>query len=112
MTVTARPLVNAGYVAAAETSVYTAPTGTRTILDKFTVWNTDTTPIAYTVKLVPNGGTASASHVIVTKTISPSEAYTMPEVVGHVLESGGFISEVAGTADKLVRRISGREVTN
>jgi ABC-type uncharacterized transport system YnjBCD substrate-binding protein len=112
MSVTAKPLATAAYAPATETVVYTAPTGTRTIIDKYTAWNSDVAPIQYTVKLVPTGGTAGASHVVLTKTIAPSESYTMPEIVGHVLEAGGFISEVASTANKLVRRISGREVSS
>jgi hypothetical protein len=110
MSVTAKPLVGSGYAASSETTIYTS-TGARTILDKFTVYNSDTAPITYVVKLVPVGGTAGASHVIVSKVVAPSETYTLPEVIGHVLEPGGFISEVASTASKLVRRVSGREVT-
>ena len=37
--------------------------------------------------------------------------YTFPEVVGHVLEPGGFVSTLAGSASALVIRASGREVT-
>lgn len=110
MSVTAKPLVASGYAASSETTIYTAAS-VRTIIDKFTVFNTDTAPITYTVKLVPFGGTAGASNAIVTKVVAPNETYTLPEVIGHVLESGGFVSELASTASKLVRRVSGREVT-
>lgn len=110
MSVTAKPLVTSGYAAATETTIYTS-TGVRTILDKFTVYNSDTAPITYTVKLVPSSGTAGASHVIVSKVVAVGETYTLPEVIGHVLEPGGFISEIASTGSKLVRRVSGREVS-
>ena len=112
MSVTAKPLAVAAYSASSETTIDTAPAGTRTILDKYTVYNTDTAPITYTVKLVPNGGAAGANHTIVVKTVAPGETYTLPEVIGHVLEIGGFVSELASTASKLVRRLSGREVSN
>lgn len=110
MSVTAKPLVVAGYAASSETTIYTS-TGARAILDKFTIYNSDTAPVSYVVKLVPTGGTAGGSHVIVNKTVAPGETYTLPEIIGHVLENGGFISEIAGTASKLVRRVSGREIT-
>lgn len=110
MSVTARPLVTTGYAASSETTVYTS-TDARTIIDKFTVYNSDTAPITYVVKLVPSGVSAAAQHVILSKVVAPGETYTVPEVIGHVLESGGFISEVASTASKLTRRISGRQVT-
>lgn len=112
MSVTAKPLATSSYAASTETTIYTAPTGTRTILDKFTVYNTDTAPITYTVKLVPSAGTAGASHIITVKTVAPGETYTLPEVIGHVMEPGGFVSELASTGSKLVRRLSGREVSN
>jgi hypothetical protein len=112
MSMTAKPLATSAYAASSETTIYTSPTGTRTILDKFTLYNTDTAPITYTVKLVPVGGTAAANHTIVVKTVAPGETYTLPEVIGHVLESGGFVSEQASAANKLVRRLSGREVSS
>lgn len=110
MSVTAKPLVASGYAASSESTIYTA-TNVRTIIDKFTVFNSDTAAITYVVKLVPSGSSAASSHTVVTRAISPNETYTLPEVVGHVLENGGFISELASTASKLVRRVSGREVT-
>ena len=112
MSVTAKPLAVSAYAASSETTIYTAPAGIRTILDKYTVHNTDTAPITYTVKLVPSGGTAAANHKVVVKTVAPDETYTLPEAIGHVLEPGGFVSELASTASKLVRRLSGREVSN
>lgn len=110
MSVTADLLVAAGYAANSETTIYTS-TGLRTILDKFTVYNSHTAPVSYVVKLVPSGISAAASHIIVNKTVAPGETYTLPEVIGHVLEAGGFISETADTASKLVRRVSGRKVS-
>ena len=39
------------------------------------------------------------------------EVYTFPELVGQVLASGGFISTIAGAADSINMRVSGREIT-
>jgi hypothetical protein len=45
------------------------------------------------------------------RTIVPNETYTCPELVGHVLEAGGFISTLASAATSLTIRCSGREVS-
>lgn len=111
MTVLSKPLITAKYAANTETTEYTTATGTRTILDKFTAYNGTTSAVLITIKLVPSGGTAGASHIIVSKSIAPSEVYTFPEVVGHVLEPGGFFSVLAATASAVVIRLSGREVS-
>lgn len=110
MTVTSKPLKTAAYMAAADTALYTAGPGTRTILDKVTGHNTDATAIVVAFNLVPKGGAVGASNKVVSKAIAAGETYTFPEVVGHVLESGGVLSGIAGTADKVVVRVSGREV--
>jgi hypothetical protein len=49
--------------------------------------------------------------IIKNKTLLPSETYTFPELVGHVLQPGGFISTIAGTASAINIRSSGREVS-
>jgi hypothetical protein len=46
-----------------------------------------------------------------TKTLQPSETYTFPELVGHVLLNNGFISTIAGTASAINIRASGRLVS-
>jgi hypothetical protein len=111
MTTTAKPLVLAKYAANSETTEYTAASGMRTIIDKISAYNGTAGPVALTLKLVPNGGTASASNTMAVKTIAAGVTETYPEVVGQVLEAGGFISVLAGAATSIVIRISGREVT-
>lgn len=112
MTVTAKALFEALQAQNAETTQYTAPSGTRTIIDKFTGTNTTAAAATLTVKLVQNGGAASAANTIVSaKTLQPGETYTFPEVVGHVLNPGDFISTLAGTAAAITIRSSGREVS-
>lgn len=111
MTVTSKPLVSAGYASNAETTEYTCPVGARTIIDKLTGYNGTAGSVSLVVKLVPSGGSAGASNIIVSKTLTAGETYTFPEVVGHVLEAGGFVSMIAGAGTSIVRRMSGREVT-
>ena len=111
MTVTVTTLVPAQTANNAHSTVYTA-TGVTAIIDKFTATNYSATAATISVNLVNPGGTASNDDLIVkTKTLQASETYTFPELVGHVLNPGGFISTLAGTASAINIRVSGREVT-
>lgn len=111
MTITTRPLYTAQYLPNADTTLYTAGTGTRAILDKCTAYNSDAASQTVAFNIVPSGGSVGAANKIVSKTLTAGETYTFPEVVGHVLEAGGFLSGIAGVASKIVVRVSGREVT-
>lgn len=112
MAVNAKALFNPLQAQNAETTQYTTPAATRTIIDKFTGTNTTAVSATLTVKLVQSGGAASAANTIVSaKNLAAGEAYTFPEVVGHVLNPGDFISTLAGTAATITIRSSGREVT-
>ena len=113
MTVSVKPFVTGKFVENAFTSQYIAPASTRAIIDKATVTNTVGSSVTITVNIVPAAGAVSdANRVIATRAIAAGECYTCPELVGHILEPGGFISTLAGTASALSLRISGREVTN
>lgn len=112
MAVTAKSLFIPLQAQNVETTQYAAPSGTRTIIDKFTGTNTTAAVATLTVKLVQSGGAASVSNTVVSaKTLQPGETYTFPEVVGHVLNAGDFLSTLAGTADAITIRASGREVS-
>lgn len=109
MTTTIKDIIPAKNAEATQTTQYTA-TGVKTIIDKFTVTNTTAGNVAMAVNLVASAGTAGTSNRIMSRTIAAGEAYTCPELVGHVLESGSFISTFAG-ATGLTIKASGREVT-
>lgn len=112
MSVQARSLFTPLQIAAAETTQYTAPPATRTIIDKFTGTNTTAGAVTITVKLVPNAGAAGVGNTIVSvKSIAPGECYTFPELVGHVLNPGDFISTLASAGASITCRASGREVS-
>jgi hypothetical protein len=68
--------------------------------------------VTISVHLVVGSGTAGTDNLIVdTRSVAPDETYTFPELVGQVLENGGFISTVASAATALTIRASGREIT-
>lgn len=110
MTVTTKPLKTAAYLPASDTTLYTAGSGTRTILDKVTAYNSDSGAVTVAINIVPNGGSVAATNKVVSKAIAAGDTYTFPEVVGHVLEAGGVLSGISSVADKIVIRVSGREV--
>jgi hypothetical protein len=111
MTVTVKVLVPAKTAENTQTTQYTA-VGVTAIIDKFTATNYSATAATISVNLVTAAGSAGNDNLIVkTKTLQPSETYTFPELVGHVLALSGFISTIAGTASAINIRVSGREVT-
>ena len=112
MTVIVKVLVQPLQLAVAATTQYTVPTGTRTIIDKATVTNTDTSNRTFSVNLVTSGGSASNANLVIdTRAVVPDETYLCPELIGQVLGPGDFISTTASAATALTLRISGREVT-
>jgi len=95
---------------ALQTTQYTA-VNCRAIIDKFTVTNTSAVNVLFNVNLVPSGGTAGVSNLVLKdRAIAPNETYTCPELVGQVLELSGFISTIAGAATSLTISASGREI--
>ena len=111
MTVTAKVLIESKQAENLQTTQYTA-TNVRTIIDKFTVTNTTAGALNFSVNLVPSGDTAGDDNLLIdTKSIGAGLTYTCPEVVGHTLANGDFISTLASAATSLTIRASGREIT-
>ena len=111
MTVTAKCLVEATQLAASQTTLYTA-TGLRTILDKITATNVSASTVTITINVVASGGTAGGTNTLVSaKSLQAGESYGFPELIGHVLNAGDFVSVLASAATSINFRMSGREVT-
>ena len=111
MTVTIKVLIPAKQAENSQTTQYTA-VNCKAIIDKATVTNTSANNVTLSVNLVTSGGSPGASNLIMdARAIAPDESYTCPELVGQVLEPGGFISTLASSASALTIRFSGREIT-
>lgn len=111
MAVSISNIIPAKIAEATQTTQYTS-NGVQTIIDKFTATNYSATAATISVNLVTGAGSASDANLIVKlKTLQPDETYTFPELVGHVLPNGGFISTIAGTATAINIRASGRLVS-
>lgn len=109
MATTPAVLIEAKFAETAQTDQYTS-TNVQTSIDKFTATNVTGVAATITVNLLAPAGAAGTSNAITfTKTIVPGKPYIFPEIVGHVLEVGGKISTIAGTASAIVIRASGRK---
>ena len=111
MTVTIKVLIPSKIAESAQTVQYTA-SGVKTIIDKFTATNYSASAATLSINLVTQyDSTGNQNLTVKTKSLAAGETYTFPEIVGHYLENGGYISTVAGTGSAINIRASGREVT-
>jgi len=112
MTVSIKVLIPAKQAESSQTTQYTA-VNCKAIIDKATVTNTSAANATLSVNLVTSGGSPGVSNLIMDeRAVAPGESYTCPELVGQVLEPGGFISTLASAASALTIRASGREITS
>jgi hypothetical protein len=112
MTVTVSVLIPAKIAEATQQTQYTS-NNVKTIIDKFTATNFSASVAVISVNIVTTAGTAGNENLITkTKTLQPTEVYTFPELVGQVMNSGDFISTLAGTASAINIRASGRQITS
>lgn len=111
MAVNPKALIPAKVAENAQTTQYTAVNVT-TVIDQFTVMNTSAGAVQFSANVVTSGDVASsANRVIGPRSIAAGESYLCPEMINQVLESGSYISTLAGTASTLTIRASGREIT-
>lgn len=111
MTVTVKNIIPRKQAENAQTAQYTA-TNCKTIIDKFTATNTTAVNVTLSVNLIAAAGVAGDNNLVVKlRTVASGETYTFPELIGQVLEPGGFISTIAGAATSLTISASGREIT-
>lgn len=111
MAAVGKALVNGVQIAGSATTYYTA-TNVQTRLDKCTVCNTTAGALTFSIYKVSSGGSAGATNTLIsTRSINAGETYTCPEVVGHWINSGGFLAAIASSAASLALSVSGIEVT-
>lgn len=111
MTVQVAALIETKYMENVLTTQYTSAANTRTIVDKLVLKNSISASFYAAVHLVPSGGTADASNLIVNRVLVANESYTCPEITGQTLEPGDFIATRAAFASSIILRASGRLIT-
>lgn len=110
MATTAQPLFGAQDAPTTQTTVY--PASARTYIDKLTATNTTVAALTISFNIVPNGGTVGSTNLLAkTISIAAGASYMFPEIVGHVLAPGDFLSCLA-SATGITIRASGRVLTN
>lgn len=90
---------------------YTVPANTITTIAACTLTNSTGTARTATVYLVPNGGTAGVTNIILSaRTIAAGESYNVAAAIGQSIPAGATIQALsdAGTAVTIVA--SGYEV--
>lgn len=111
MPIIAKNIIPAKNAENVQTTQYVA-TNVTTIIDKFTATNFSSGAVNVSVNLAAAGEATGNSNLIVkTRTLQAGETYTFPEIVGHILPSGGFISTLASAAAAVNIRASGREIS-
>jgi hypothetical protein len=111
MPIIAKNLIPAKNMENAQTTQYVAANVTA-IIDKFTATNFSSGIVNVSVNLAAvSEATGNSNLIVKTRTLQPGETYTFPEIVGHILPSGGFVSTLASSAAAVNLRASGREIS-
>jgi len=111
MPIIAANIIPAKNMENAQTTQYVA-TGVTAIIDKFTATNFSSSAVNVSVNLAAvSEATGNSNLIVKTRTLQPGETYTFPEIVGHTLPSGGFVSTLASAAAAVNLRASGREIS-
>lgn len=108
--VTYKTIILPKYAENVQNKQYTAPVGSKCIIDKMVIRNDSVTSCDLTVYLVPFGGTEAGINTFFHKTIYPSETVEIMEVEGMVLESGASLATLASASGAIAITASGREV--
>ena len=111
MTVTVSNIILPKFAEASNAAQYTSDK-VKTLIDKFTVTNVSASSQTISIHIVNSGGSASDANVVVkSKALFSGQTYSCPELIGHVLEDGAFISTIASATSALSIRASGRVVS-
>lgn len=111
MPVVAKNIIPSKSIDNTQTTQYVA-TDVTTIIDKFTATNFSSSAVNVSVNLASVGeSTGNANLIVKTRALQAGETYTFPEIVGHILGPGGFISTSATASAAVNIRASGREIS-
>lgn len=112
MPIIAANIIPAKNMENAQTTQYVSAPNVTTIIDKFTATNFSSGMVNVSVNLgAVSEATGNSNLIVKTRTLQPGETYTFPEIVGHILPSGGFVSTLASAAAAVNLRASGREIS-
>lgn len=111
MAILVKNIIPRKYAENSQTLQYTA-VNCKTVIDKLTITNIGASAVTISINLVAAGDSANNFNLVLKlKAVQPNETYQATELVGQVLESGGFISSIASAPSVLVISATGREIT-
>ena len=103
-------LVDGSQLTAAAATYYTVPTNTLTTISACTLTNTTAGAVTATVHLVPSGGSATASNMILSaRTLAAGESFNVGSAIGQTLAAGGTLQALAGAVTSISLVASGYE---
>lgn len=103
-----KALIATKYAENVQTTQYTSPTGTTTLIDGLQVANTTAANATIQVNIVPSGGTAGATNLLQpVTTIAANTKVTL--LAGTWLNAGDFVSTLASGASTFVIHLGGRQ---
>jgi hypothetical protein len=112
MAISLAVLIDSKYAETTTTNEYTTPDGTQTVIDKVTALNESANDALLHANIVKSGDESDNSNAIIdNRFLANGETYLCPELTGHVLNAGDSIYFHADTADAVVVRVSGHQIT-
>jgi len=107
-----KQLTPTAQLTAAAAIYYTTPASTWAEIGAATVTNVTGTARTVTVSLVPSGGTAGLTNIVVqTRTVPANAAVQLWEIVGQKLPPGATIQALADAGAAVNLTVGGYEVT-
>lgn len=101
-----------GTITTGAAAYYTAASAVKARIDAFTVTNYSGTAATFSVWLVPTGGSADDTNIIVkARSIAAGASGRVLEAIGQWIEGGGTIQMLASDGSAITIAVSGVEQT-
>ena len=112
MTVTSKVLLQGKLLENTQVTQYTS-TGTKTIVDLATICNTSNAAQTVDINVVAAAGSADTDNLVhIEFQLAAKETRLVLALMGVRLDSGDFISTIAGNSGVLSMRLGGRVITS
>jgi len=111
MAINGKPLAG-GTLTTSTATYYTAPAAVKARIDAFAVANFSASPATFTLWLVPSGGSAGNSNILVSaRSIAAGASARVPEAINQWILGGGTIQMSASAGSAITVTASGIEQT-
>lgn len=103
-------LVDGSQLTTSAATYYTTPANTLTTISAMTLTNTTAGAITATIHLIPSGGSATASNMVLSaRTLAAGESYNVAPAIGQTMAAGGFVQALASAGASITLVASGYE---